>query len=119
MFCVKENCGSFCCRNHLFLLLAEGHAVGALVHGGIHFVGTDHDLVQRAVVFVAAMVGALLDSTLDAFVGMAIHKRTSFDLDSELVCTVTGKVCWENSPTLHSGDFCGIVLLRKVWKQNF
>jgi len=71
---VKENCGSICCRNNrLSLLLAEGHAVGALVRGRIHLVGAHHDLIQGAVVFVLTMVGALLDGTLDALVCMTVH----------------------------------------------
>ena len=59
----------------LFLLLAEGLAVGALIRGGIHFMGTHQDLIQGAEVFVAAMVGTLLDGTLDTLVGMAIHNK--------------------------------------------
>ena len=35
--------------------------------------GTHQDLVQGAVVFVAAMMGALGDGTLDTLVGMAVH----------------------------------------------
>ena len=62
------------------LLLAEGHAVSALVHGGIHLVGAYHDLVQGAVVLVAAMVGALLDSAFDALVGMTVHIKASFEM---------------------------------------
>ena len=76
---VKENCGSFCCRNRpVQLLLAEGHAVGALVHGGIHLVGTHQDLVQGAVVLVLTMMGTLLDGTFDALVCMTIHKKPPF-----------------------------------------
>ena len=55
------------------LLLAEGHAVGALVLGGVHLVGTHQDLVQGAVVFVTTVMGTLCDGTLDTLVGMAIH----------------------------------------------
>ena len=74
---VKENCGSLGCRNRpVQLLLAEGHAVGALVHSGIHLVGTHQDLVQRAVVFVLTMVGALLDSAFDALVCVTIHSNS-------------------------------------------
>ena len=62
------------------LLLAEGHAVSALVNSGVHFVGTNQDAVQGAVVLVAAMVGTLLDGTLDALVCMTIHRKASFDI---------------------------------------
>ena len=63
-------------------LLAEGLAVGALIHGGIYFMGTDQDLVQRAVVCLIAVVGALVHSTFDAFIGIAIHSLfSSFSCD--------------------------------------
>ena len=58
------------------LLFPEGHAVGALVHGGVHLVGAHHDLVQRAVVLVLTMVGTLLDGTLDALVCMTVHSKS-------------------------------------------
>ena len=56
-----------------FLLLAEGLAVGTLVHGGIHFMGAHQDAVQRAVVLGIAVIGALLDGAFDALVGMVVH----------------------------------------------
>jgi len=62
----------------LQLLLAEGLAVGALVGGGVHFVGTHQNLVQRTVVLMTAVMGALLDGTFDALVSMAVHKKASF-----------------------------------------
>ena len=55
------------------LLLAEGHAVGALIHGGVALVGADHDLVQRAVVLTLAMMCALTDGTLNGLVGVLVH----------------------------------------------
>jgi hypothetical protein len=61
------------------LLFAEGHAVGALVNSGIHFVGTHQDLIQGAVVFVPTVVGTLLDGTLDALVCMTVHRKASFE----------------------------------------
>ena len=60
------------------LLLPEGLAVGAGIHGGVHFVGAHQDAVQGAVVFVAAVMGTLLDSTFDGLVGMTVHKKASF-----------------------------------------
>ena len=62
------------------LLLAEGHAVGALVHGGIHLMGANQNLVQGAVVLVAAVMGALLDGTFDALVCMTVHRKASFEI---------------------------------------
>ena len=56
------------------LLLAEGLAVGALIHGGVLLVSTHQDAVQRAVVLAVAMVSALLHSTLNTLIGMAIHR---------------------------------------------
>ena len=61
------------------LLLAEGHAVGALILGGICLVGTHSDAVQRTVVFLLAVMCTLADSTLDGLVGMAVHKKASFE----------------------------------------
>ena len=61
------------------LLLAEGHAVGALVLGGICLVGTHGDAVERTVVFLLAVMGALADGTFDGLVGMAVHKKASFE----------------------------------------
>ena len=55
------------------LLFAEGHTVGALVLGGVPLVGAHQDLIQGAVVGVLGVMGAGLDGTLDALVG--IHKN--------------------------------------------
>jgi len=55
------------------LLLAEGFAVGALIHGGVAFVGAHQDPVQRAVVLVLTVVCALMDGAFDALVGIAVH----------------------------------------------
>ena len=62
------------------LLLAEGLAVGALIVGRIHLVGAHQDLVQRTVVLVAAVMGALLDGTFNTLVSMTIHRKTSFEI---------------------------------------
>ena len=75
------------------LLLAEGLAVGALVHGGVCFVGAYEDPVQRAVVFVVTVVGTLGNGALYAFVGMAAHTCSSFALNSELGCPERKNVC--------------------------
>ena len=57
------------------LLLAEGLAVGALVHGGVALVGTYQDAVQGAVVAVGAVVSALLNGAFNALVCLTIHSR--------------------------------------------
>ena len=67
------------------LLSAEGHAVGALFHGGIAFVGAHQNLVQGAVVFALAVVGALADGALHTFVGMAVHIFSLLLLGSQIV----------------------------------
>ena len=59
----------------IFLLLTEGLAVGALVHGRIGFVSAHQNAVQRAEVLVLAVVCALLDGALDALVGMIVHTK--------------------------------------------
>ena len=57
----------------LALSLAEGFAVGTLVHGGILLMGTHQNTVQRAVVLSVAMVSTGLHGALDALVGMIVH----------------------------------------------
>ena len=54
-------------------LLAEGLAVGALIHGGIGLVSTYQDAIQGAEICILAVVSALRNSTLNALVSMAIH----------------------------------------------
>jgi len=56
-----------------FLLPAEALAVGALVLGGVGLMGAHQDPVQGAVVLMVAVVGAGLDSTFDALVGITVH----------------------------------------------
>lgn len=73
LFCspVKKNAAAIAAA--FFLLSAEGHAVGALIHGGIGLMGADLDPIQRAVVLGFAVVGALMNGALHALVGMAAH----------------------------------------------
>ena len=56
-----------------FLLLTEGHTVGALVLGGITLVGTNQNAFQRAVVLGVALVSAGLDGAFGTLVGIAVH----------------------------------------------
>ena len=60
-------------KQKAYLLLAEGHTVGTLIHGRIALMGTHQNPLQRAVVLLAAMVGAGLHSAVDALVGMTVH----------------------------------------------
>ena len=55
------------------LLLAEGLAVGALIHGRILLMGAHQDLVQRAVVLSVAVISAGGDGAFDALVDIAVH----------------------------------------------
>ena len=62
--------------HYLQLLLAERLAVGALICSGIDFVGAHQDLVQGTVVLVTAVMGALLNSALNALVCMTVHNKS-------------------------------------------
>ena len=66
-------------RRHLppyfvFLLLAEGLAVSALILGRSSLVGAHQNAVQRAEVCILAVMLALLNSALNRLVCMAIHR---------------------------------------------
>ena len=63
------------------LLSAEGHTVGALVHGGVTFVSADQDTVQSAVVCILAVVSALMNGAFNALICLAIHVCSSFFRD--------------------------------------
>ena len=67
------------------LLLAEGLAIGALIHGGIDLMRTDQDFIQGAVVLAVAVIGALLHGAFDTLVGVAVHAGFLLYLNSELV----------------------------------
>ena len=55
------------------LLLTEGFAVGALIHCGVSLVGAHQDTVERTVVRLIAVIGALGNGTFDALIGFAVH----------------------------------------------
>ena len=73
------------------LLSVEGHTVGALLNGRIAFVRANHDLLQRTVVFLTAMVLALRYCTLNATVCvcMTAHAFPSLIVLSQIVCAHT------------------------------
>ena len=54
-------------------LLTEGFAVSTLVSSGIGLMGTNQDPLQTAEVRILAVMGALLNGTLNALVCMTIH----------------------------------------------
>ena len=75
----------------LFLLLAEGLAVGTLIHSGVSHVGAHQNPLQRTVVSSLAVMLALLDSTLNALVCMGIHSVFLLIHVMLLSCPQTGK----------------------------
>ena len=80
----EKNAAAFLPPQEL-LLLAEGLAVGALVLGGVVFVGTHQDPVQGAVVLGIAVVSAGLDGAFNALVCMTVHFSSSFLFGTALV----------------------------------
>ena len=70
------NEGVKCTTGH-FLLLTEGHTVGALVLLGIAFVGAHQDPLQGAVVAGVGVVGTLGNGALDTLVDV-VHVGSSF-----------------------------------------
>ena len=65
------------------LLLAEGHAVGALIHGGVALMGTDQNAVQSTVILILAVVCTLVNSALNALVSLVVHICSSFFVDRD------------------------------------
>ena len=56
------------------LLLAEGHAVGTLIHGGVGLMGAHQNAVQGAIVFGITVVSTGLYGAFDALVCIAVHR---------------------------------------------
>ena len=73
------------------LLLAEGFAVGTLVHGRVAFVSAHGDATECAVVGSVTVICARGNVALDAFVlfGIAVHVQNSFSLVSEIVFPIS------------------------------
>jgi len=132
---VTDTVTGFC----VSLLLAEGHAVGALVHGGIGLVGTHQDLVQGAVVLALAVVGALLDGALDGSVGIAVHKKVPpfvwvqlyYEPDGCFLCAHVLSLIWNKiqnkrstmtmakiAPSILSADFANLEAAIHNLEQN-
>ena len=61
----------------MFSLCAEGLAVGALIYSGVGLMGAHQNTLQRAEVGILAVMLALLDSTFNALICMAIHSFRS------------------------------------------
>ena len=58
--------------------------------------GTHQNPIQRAVVLVLAVISALLDGTLDALVGMAVHGHFLLLKDFVNSMTTGGEIIQEN-----------------------
>ena len=69
----KAAARKYCRDLPYFLFLAEGHAVSALIHSGISFMGAHQDALQRAVICFVTMMCALMNGAFDALVSIAIH----------------------------------------------
>ena len=67
-------------------LLAEGHAISALLLGRVGLVGTHQDAVQRTVVGLVAVMGTLGNGAFDALIGIAVHNTLppSFDFEGSM-----------------------------------
>ena len=65
--------GRISARRSRYLLLAEGLAVGALVHGRGSLMGAYQNPVQRTVVFTLAVICTFLYGALNALVCMTVH----------------------------------------------
>ena len=74
-------------------LLPEGLAVGALVHSGVGLMGANQNPLQGAVIGILAMMGTLLNSTLNRLVCMAIHSLYPPFLVMNLDCPRAPKTC--------------------------
>ena len=60
------------------LLLAEGLAIGALIHGGVCLVGAHLNAVQAAIILTAAMVLAGGYGAVDAAIGFLHNEKAPF-----------------------------------------
>jgi len=55
------------------LLLSEGLAVGALIHGGVALVGANQNAIQGAVVCLITVMSTLLNGTFNALICVTVH----------------------------------------------
>ena len=103
-------------RQHLLphwdLLCPEGLAVGALVLGGVGFMGAHQDPVQRAVILGVAVIGAGLYSTFDTLVCMTIHNENLLLFGTALVWTLSKKEFRKKLSNLLFGPVCDMVINR-------
>jgi hypothetical protein len=57
-----------------YLLLAEGLAVGALIHHGVGLVGAHQNPIQGTVILLVAVISTLLNGTFDTLICLAVHR---------------------------------------------
>jgi len=95
----------------LSLLFPEGHAVGALVLGGIALVGTHLDALQRTVIIGVAVIGALLDGAGDALVCIVVHRGSSFP-DFKPSMSASEKTILERTSNVAIFLECGMMVLK-------
>ena len=83
--CQEKTTAAFS-RRCRFLLLTEGHAVGALLLSGVRLMGTHQDAIQRAVVCLVAVMCTLGNGALDALIGITVHNALppSFDFEASM-----------------------------------
>lgn len=93
------------------LLLAEGHAVGALILSGIALVGAHTDLAQSAVVAALGVVGALIDGTFDALVLVHTKNLLCFGFGDSITGIRRDYSSW---PRLQSMENYAIMPLEKT-----
>lgn len=54
--------------------------------------GAHQNVFQRAVILLVAVIGALLDSAFNGFVGVAVHRKTSFGIATPIVWRGGGEI---------------------------
>ena len=89
---VKKKLRQQCAAVIQKLLLAEGHTISALILTGICLVSTNQNTIQRAIVLAAAVVGALLNSTFDALICIAVHISIPPSSDDRLIISTLQKI---------------------------
>ena len=85
-------------RSRRSLLFAEGHAVGALILGGVCLVGAHLDLFQGTVVGIVTVIGTLRNGAGNALIGVTAHDSFLLHSVSRLGCTEEKESFWKIIP---------------------
>lgn len=67
------------------LLFGKRLTVRALIHGGVAFMGTDLDFVQRTVILRFAVMLTRSNGAGNALIGFAIHNESSLYISYSLI----------------------------------